>query len=276
MTRRLAVSNIAWQPADDAAVAAVLRERGVGGVELAPTKRWPDVMRASTADAETWRAEWDALGMRVTSLQSLLFGRPDLLVFGTEGQRKELRDVMRHVFRLAGALGAGPLVFGSPSNRRRGSLSMAEATRIAIPLFTQLAADAAAHGATLCIEPNPPQYACDFLRTTAECVAFLEEAGSPALGLHLDAAAMMLNGEDVDRAVEIAAPWLRHYHASEPFLAPVGEPTVPHATNARALARIGYRGCVAIEMKPALDVPAADHVRAAVAVIADAYAPLLG
>lgn len=271
---RVVVSNIAWEPADDAVVAAVLREHGIDGVELAPTKRWPDVTRASDDEARAWRSHWSALGMRVTSLQSLLFGRPDLLLFGTDADRRALRAVMHDVFRIAGALGAGPLVFGSPSNRRRGALSLAEATRIAIPVFAELAADAARHGATLCIEPNPPQYACDFLTNTAECVAFLEEVGSPALGLHLDAAAMTLNGEDPDRAIDVAAPWLRHYHASEPFLAPVERPTVPHAAHARALARIGYAGHVAIEMRPSPDVPAADHVRAALGVVLDAYAPL--
>jgi D-psicose/D-tagatose/L-ribulose 3-epimerase len=273
---RIVVSNIAWEPADDTVVAAVLREHGVDGVELAPTKRWPDVTKASDEDARAWRAHWAKLGMRVTSLQSLLFGRPDLLVFGTPADRRALRAVMHDVFRIAGALGAGPLVFGSPSNRRRGSLSMSEATRIAIPVFTELAADAAAHGATLCIEPNPPQYACDFLTATEECVAFLEAADSPALGLHLDAAAMTLNEEDPDRAIELAAPWLRHYHASEPFLAPVERPTVPHGAHARALARIGYTGHVAIEMRPSPDVPAADHVRAALGVVVEAYARLLG
>ena len=271
---RVVVSNIAWEPADDAAVAAVMREHGVDGVELAPTKRWPDVTKASDGDAAAWRAHWAGLGMRVTSLQSLLFGRPDVLLFGTPADRRELCVVMRHVFRVAGALGAGPLVFGSPSNRRRGTLPMSEATRLATPVFEELAVDAAAHGATLCIEPNPPQYACDFLTNTEECVAFLELVGSPALGLHLDAAAMTLNGEDPDRAVDRAAPWLRHYHASEPFLAPVERPTVPHAAHARALARIGYAGHVAIEMRPSPDLPAADHVGAALRVVTDAYAPL--
>jgi hypothetical protein len=57
---RLAVSNIAWSPDDDEAVAAVLRDRDVSLVEVAPTKRWPDPARATADDATTWRAEWDA------------------------------------------------------------------------------------------------------------------------------------------------------------------------------------------------------------------------
>jgi hypothetical protein len=39
--QRLAISNIAWDPSEDDAVAAVLHRHGVTGVEIAPTK-WRD------------------------------------------------------------------------------------------------------------------------------------------------------------------------------------------------------------------------------------------
>jgi len=38
---KLAVSNIAWPREQDAAVADLLREHGVRGIEVAPTKVWP-------------------------------------------------------------------------------------------------------------------------------------------------------------------------------------------------------------------------------------------
>jgi len=47
---KLAMSAIAWEPPDDHAAAAILREHGFEGVELAPTKIFsrPD----AAADAE--------------------------------------------------------------------------------------------------------------------------------------------------------------------------------------------------------------------------------
>jgi sugar phosphate isomerase/epimerase len=276
--RGLVVSNIAWAPAHDVAAAELLRASGVSGVEVAPTTRWSDVRAAGPADALAWRDDWLRHGLAVTSMQSLLFGQPALRVFGDATEVEALVEYLDHVFAIAAALGAGPLVFGSPANRRAGDRSPVAANEAAAPVFARLGAAAARHGVTLCIEPNPPQYGCDFLTDTAAAVAFLEQVGGPGLGLHLDAAAIFLNGEDVDRVVDLAAPWLRHYHASEPYLAPLGAPVIAHARHARALARAGYDGLVSIEMKalPGADeVATCAHLTSALDVVTEAYAPLL-
>ena len=36
--RKLAVSNIAWEPAEDGAVYALMRKYGFSGLEIAPTR----------------------------------------------------------------------------------------------------------------------------------------------------------------------------------------------------------------------------------------------
>lgn len=272
---RLAISNIAWSPDEDEAVAAVLRDRDVSLVEVAPTKRWPDPTRATPFDASRWRAEWEARGFRVASMQSLLFGRPDLVIFGDDDAREATLAYLEHVMQLAAALGAGPLVFGSPANRKVGAMPASEAQRIAVPWFARLGARARQLGVRLCIEPNPPQYGCDFLTDTASCARFLELVNEPGLGLHLDAAALHLNGERVEEAIGSAGRWLTHYHASEPFLAPLGSAAVRHREHARALVDAGYAGLVAIEMKPSTERPAAEHVASSVDVALDAYAVLL-
>ncbi len=44
---KLAISNIAWEAKDDELVAALMREHGVDGVEIAPTVHWPSPLEAS-------------------------------------------------------------------------------------------------------------------------------------------------------------------------------------------------------------------------------------
>jgi len=75
---RLAVSNIAWEPHEDDAVAEVLRREGVAGVEIAPTKWRPTPYDATPEDIADFRRSWEARGLQIVSLQSLLFGRSDL------------------------------------------------------------------------------------------------------------------------------------------------------------------------------------------------------
>ena len=270
----IAISNIAWESADEERIARALPALGATGIELAPTKRWSSPAEASEEEAATYRRWWEGQGLEVVALQSLLYGRDDLRIFGDAHPRAQTAEYLIRMIHLGARLGATALVFGSPKNRQTGPLSQAEIDRIAIPFFGELGSAAEEAGVRLCIEPNPPQYACDWLTHTAAAVEFLDVVGSQGLGLHLDAAALTLNDEAVGSAFDLAAPWLRHFHASEPFLAPLG-PQVQgrHREYAAALARIGYAGYVSIEMRPPqLPGSAQAHVAAALAYVVETYA----
>lgn len=246
---RLAVSNIAWPAEADDEIAGVLTGLGVSAIEVAPTKRWPDPSSATPGDAAAYRAEWAERGLRIVSMQSLLFGRDDLVIFGAADKRAEALGYLRRIVSLAGSLGAGPLVFGSPKNRRVGALPASDVRRIAVNFFGALGDAASASGVSFCLEPNPPEYGADYLTTSTAAVELLAEIGNPGLGLHLDAAAMTLARERPADAIAAAMPWLRHFHASEPYLAPLGTGATEHGAFAEALAREGYRGWISIEMR---------------------------
>ena len=73
----------------------------------------------------------------------------------------------------------------------------------------------------------------------------------PGFRLHLDAGALALNGEDVALEIATSAPLLAHFHASEPYLAPVGTGEAAHDAIAEQLRAIAYDGTVAIGDAPA-------------------------
>jgi sugar phosphate isomerase/epimerase len=255
---KLAMSAIAWDPPDDDEAGRILRERGFTGVELAPTKIFARPESATDAEIAACRGAWDRRELRVVALQALLFGRPDLTVFGAA------RDATLHylsgVIRLAARLGASVLVFGSPRNRARGSLTLAKAWPLAVDFFRSLGDVAGKAGTCLCIEPNPPRYGADFVTTSVEALQLVGEVGSAGFGLHLDAACARLAGEDFPARIRASARWLRHVHLSEPDLAPLHDGgTVDLPAIASALRDISYSGYVSIEMKPA----GLDAVRAA-------------
>jgi len=119
---KLAVSNIAWPMEHDAAVADVLRGLGVTGIEVAPTKVWPRPLEATDAEIDAYRRFWDDRGIAIAAAQSLLFGRPDLTLFESDDTQRRTLEYLTGIIRLCGRLGAGALVFGSPKNRRVGSM----------------------------------------------------------------------------------------------------------------------------------------------------------
>lgn len=246
---KLAISNIAWRADEDAAALPMLRDLGVAGLEVAPTRLWPDLYAVTSDDLAAARQDVEAQGLRVVALQSLLFGRPDLQVFGDEATQDALLAHLDRVMAIGAALGAGPLVFGSPRNRTRGDTPMAVAMEQAVALYGKWGEAAAFHGVCLCIEPNAPAYGCDFITTVAEAIELVRLVDHPGFRLHVDAGVMTLNGEDYASTLEAAFPYMAHYHVSEPNLVLVGEGGTDHARAADCLRSLGYDGWVSIEMR---------------------------
>lgn len=110
------------------------------------------------------------------------------------------------------------MVFGSPKNRQRGEMSYAEAFDIAKEFFGEIAKVAHENGVVFCIEPNAPQYACDFVTTAREGADLVRAVNHPGLGLHLDTACMTLAGDDIAISIRENADILSHFHVSSPML----------------------------------------------------------
>ena len=145
----------------------------------------------------------------------------------------------------------GVLVFGSPKNRQRGDMPEAEATGIAQEFFGALGDTAKEQGVRFCIEPNAPQYNCDFVTNAAAGIELVQNVANPGFGLHLDIACMSLAGDDVPASIKAAKDVMQHFHISSPMLEAVADlPDVPHRAAAEALREIGYDKFISIEMKP--------------------------
>jgi D-psicose/D-tagatose/L-ribulose 3-epimerase len=255
---RLAVSNIAWETNEDDEIAELLLREGVVGVELAPTK-WRDrPFDATEADISAFRRSWEDRGLRVVSLQALLFGRPDLQLFGAPAVRAELASYMRRAIDFGAAVGATALVFGSPKNRVRGAMPVADAMAIASEVFRSLGEHAYARDVVLCIEPNPPDYGCDFVTTLADAIQLCRAVDHPGVRINADVGGLTLAAEPPFETILSAAGLVGHVHASEPHLVEIGsDARTDHHAAARGLASIGYNGWTSLEMRTT-----GDNVRA--------------
>lgn len=245
---RLAFSNIGLADPCDPGALAALRAAGIEGIEVAPTKLWPG-WDGATPDAARSHREWLATrGFEVPALQAVLFGRPELKLFGDAPSQRALVAHLVLVADVAAAFGAKVVVLGAPKNRDRGALSPNAALEIAVPLLREIGDAYSERGTCLCIEPNPPQYQCNFVTTAAEGSALVDTVASGGFGLHLDAAGMVLAGDDPIAELRRAAPNLRHFHLSEPNLGGYAPPSVDHAGMLRLLAAAGYRGWASFEV----------------------------
>jgi D-psicose/D-tagatose/L-ribulose 3-epimerase len=245
---KFAFSNIAWSPHDSPDVFSLLKRNGVTGIEMAPTKVWPNWTGATPAAAQAYRSRLEDQGFVVPALQAVLFGRPEARLFDDEGERK-LIEHLTQVASLAAALRARTVVLGAPRQRDRGNLSFEEALASAAPTFRRLGEIYSDHGICLCIEPNPRRYGCNFVVNSVEATALIRAVASPGFGLHLDAASMHLEGERLDGIWRDVAPFVRHYHISEPDLGDFRTPSVPQRANLDFLSKSGYEGWCSVEMR---------------------------
>lgn len=268
---RLAISNIAWDPAEDDAVGAVLRRHGVDAIDVAPGKYFPDPPAATDADIARVRRAWADRGLRIHGMQALLFGTVGLNLFGEADVRRAMLDRLEAVCRIGAGLGCGPLVFGSPKNRDRAGLEDARVDALAVGFFRELGERAARHGVTVCLEPNPVRYGCNFMTATAEAAAMVERVGHPAIRMQLDTGTITVNGEPMEATVRAHAAWIGHVHASEPDLVTLGDGGTDHAAAARALRAVSPDAVVTVEMVASAREPHLAAVERAVALAAAAY-----
>jgi D-psicose/D-tagatose/L-ribulose 3-epimerase len=264
-------------PEEDDAVARLLVGEGVTGIEIAPTKWRERPLNASALDVAAFRRTWEDRGLRIVSLQSLLYGRSDLQLFADETQRQAMIDYLRRMIDLGAGLGARTLVFGSPKNRTRGDMAERDASAIAVDTFRQLGGHASERGVLFCLEANPPEYACDFITTTAEAVALCRAVDQRGLRVNADLGGMTLSHDDPGLCVADAAGAIGHFHASEPHLSELGA-SADHRRAAEGLTRIGYPGWVSIEMRnvvPFASDANVDAIRRAVRLAKAAYAAVI-
>lgn len=245
---RIAISNIAWEVADDAAVAALLARHGVDAIDVAPGKYFPDPGAATLAEIRRVGEWWSGQGVEITGMQALLFGTSGLNLFGEPASRAAMLERLAAVCRVAGVLGATRLVFGSPKNRDRSGLTDEEALAISVAFFRELGEVARGNGVCICLEPNPVRYGCNFMTTTAEAASVVHAVGHPSIRLHLDTGTMTVNGEDPVESIRRHCAIIAHVHASEPDLVPLGEGATDHGKVAGALRLHAPDRVVSIEM----------------------------
>ena len=253
---KLAVSNIAWAPADRKEAYALLRAHGVRGLEIAPAlffDRAADPFIPDDVEAERALAAMREADLALVSMQSLLFGVEGAALFEGGDAQDRFCSAMLRAIDLAGRFSIGNLVFGSPRQRNiPDGVSVEAAEAIAVPIFRRLGDAAGRAGTKLGIEFNPAAYGTNFLNDVDAAAAFVERVDHAAVTLILDLGAMHMNGEFA-RIGEVAASYadlISHVHLSEPRLGPAPASAAQAATVLSAMTNAGYPGWLSIEMKP--------------------------
>lgn len=244
----LAASNIGWTGGEDDLAVDILCQAGIDAIEVAPGRIFSDTATASCNEAELIGAAWRAKKLPIVSMQALLYGQNELTIFGDNADKKAFIRYLSRIVSLAGALGAGPLVFGSPKNRLKGGLSFNQAKAQVIPLFREVGDLCREAGTCFCVEANAPAYGCDFMTTIREVTDVVVAVDHPHVSVVADTGNMLMAGDSLDDFDSVFGS-VSHVHISAPQLAPIStEESFIRAMATKLLDR-SYDGVVTLEMR---------------------------
>ena len=240
---RLSASNIAWTKEEDPALYVWLAEQGFKGLEIAPTRIFPEDPYGRIPEAKVWSAHIkEEYGLSVSSMQSIWYGRTERLFFDKE-ERTSLLEYTKKAIDFAAACRCENLVFGCPKNRALPEGSDAE---IAISFFKELGDYAKQQGTAIGFEANPVIYGTNYINDTGSALALIRKVSSEGFCLNLDTGTVIENGEDC-KELQGHVSEISHVHISEPGLTPI-KPRELHTQLRELLKAEGYQGYISVEM----------------------------
>ena len=251
---KLSASNIGWIDAQDEYVYSLLSENGYSGLEIAPTRIFPDSPYSQIDSAAKWAADLKKTnGFTVPSMQSIWFGRSEK-IFGSSEERRTLVDYTKKAIDFAAAIGCGNLVFGCPRNR---SFDEGTDLQTGVEFFREIGDYAAANGTIVGMEANPPIYNTNYINDTASALELVQQVASDGFKLNLDIGTMIHNDESID-ILKGKVNLISHVHISEPGLAPIEKRDL-HIQLRDFLKSEGYDRYVSIEMGKRDDTTAIEN-----------------
>jgi sugar phosphate isomerase/epimerase len=246
---RLSISNIGWESGNDIKVYELMQKYGFIGLEIAPTRIFPQNPYGDLEKARIWAGGLkNKYGFDVVSMQSIWYGRSEKL-FGTPDERQELISYTKKAIEFATASGCGNLVFGCPRNRALPDNADEAVRKSGIDFFRAIGEYAAASKTAVGMEANPAIYNTNYINTTPEAFELIEKVGSEGFLLNLDVGTMIYNNERVEQ-LEGKCRLINHVHISEPGLSPIAMETGRsfHRELSSFLKENDYSGYVSIEM----------------------------
>lgn len=212
---KLSISNIGWDAADDEVVYEYLDSVGVDGVEIAPTRIFPEAPYDKLKEAEQFKKKLKTqYKLSVSSLQSIWYGKKEK-IFHSEMEREVLLEYTKSAIDFASILDCGNLVFGCPQNR---VIYDEKDHEVAAEFFFELGEYAHQKNVVLSLEANPVIYNTNFINTTKEAISMVRQVNSKGFKVNLDMGTVIYNEEsllEIGNNIDL----IHHIHISEPRLA---------------------------------------------------------
>jgi D-psicose/D-tagatose/L-ribulose 3-epimerase len=206
-----ALCNEVLQPLPFEQQCAMAAALGYDGLEVAPFTLAANPLDITDGQAGVYRRMAEDAGLAIFGLHWLLVAPAGLSIVSGDAQvRDQTVRVIQRLVELCSLMGGRYLVHGSPKQRSvpPGS-SREQALERARDCFGQVAATAATHGVTYCVEPLSTRET-DLINTVAEAARLVDEIGSTGLKTMIDCSAA--GQTETDPIPALMQRWMRTGH----------------------------------------------------------------
>ncbi|MCI0533798.1 MAG: sugar phosphate isomerase/epimerase [Verrucomicrobiales bacterium] len=235
-----------WKIEDTFAYAA---KSGYDAVEIAPFTIAKYVTDIATADRQQIREAAQRHGIEISGIHWVLVQADGMyLTHPDRAVRERTSKYFSELVNFCGDIGGKVIVVGSPKQRNlMDGVTHEQAWEWAKAAFREPVMRAEQRGVTICFEPLAPSET-NFINTAAEAIAFTEQLHTPHFKIILDVKAMSSESKPVPQIIRESWPHFAYFHANDKNLKGPGFGDVDFKPIAAALADVGYRGYVSVEV----------------------------
>jgi len=235
------ISNILWSRKlnDLPSFCKHLKGNGISALELALSCYVKDPFNIDN-ELTFIKKTVNSFGVKICSLHSLTYNRPELEIFADEEQMNKTIDYILAYDEICGFLDCNHMTFGSP--KARNSNLSTEDTSKRFEKFLKLL-DSRLNYSDLGIEPLPPKY-CNFLNTYEEAFSYSEKYKK--IKIQLDLKSIRSDNINYSRLKEMKSEFAHCQVSADDFSIPKIEQGY-HKDFLNFLREINYQGYVSLE-----------------------------
>ena len=244
---KIAISNIIWKKGKKhlPSFFSTLSNQGVEGIELALNCLWQEPTKISKDDLKWLKTMISDYKLKLISLHSITYSRPDLEIFLDYTKRKDFIEYLKKYCDLARELDCQNIVLGSPKSRITYGRNREELDKIFLDFLHKV--DNYSDGIFFNIESLSKEY-CEYLNTHMEIVELIKNAEFKNIFLQLDVRSVIEAKENIDNIFQNSG-YIKHVHVGNPGIKIPAQPFIKiHKSVSKELKNIGYDGYITAEV----------------------------
>ena len=243
---KLLISNLAWNFNENKKFLALFKKNKIENLEFAPSLLFQNNFK--NKNLINTKKFWNNKGVRLYSMQSILYGINNCFIFGDNKQRSNfIKEVFKKI-DLAKKLDVKVIVFGSPINKRKFKKKKYLLDKIFINTFRKIALYTNKKKIYFCLEANPNIYKSEYLNYTNEALKVVKIINNKYLMINLDLGTIIQNKESIDNLINQNIKYIKHVQISVPYLLNV----LKHKKKIKELIKLlkfnKYKNNISIEM----------------------------